>query len=170
MAIRDALLPEFDQEMATTRKTLERVPEGKPDWKPHDKSMTMGRLAGHCAELPSFVSMALGTESFDFRPPGAPPRPPVVMSSRQQLLEVFDKNVSAAREALSKASDEDLMKTWTLLADGKKLMSMPRIAVVRGFAINHGIHHRGQLSVYLRLNNVPVPSIYGPSADENPFA
>ena len=170
MAIRDALLPEFDQEMATTRKTLERVPEGKPDWKPHDKSMTMGRLAGHCAELPAFVNMALGGDSFDLRPAGAAPRQPLVMSSRAQLLETFDKNVAAAREALSKASDEDLMKTWTLLAGGQKLMSMPRIGVVRGFALNHLIHHRGQLSVYLRLNNAPVPSIYGPSADENPFA
>src|ERR1700722_2378904 len=103
MAIRDALLPEFDHEMATTRKTLERVPEGKPDWKPHDKSMTLGRLAGHCAELPSFVTMALGSESFDVRPVGGSSgRTPLVMSSREQLLEAFDKNVATAREVLAK--------------------------------------------------------------------
>ena len=97
MAIRDALLPEFDNEMATTRRTLERVPEGKPDWKPHEKSMSLGRLAGHCAELPTFVNMALGGDSFDLRPAGAAPRQPLVMSSRAQLLETFDKNVAAAR-------------------------------------------------------------------------
>ena len=170
MAMRDALLPEFDHEMATTRKTLERVPEGKPDWKPHDKSMTMGRLAGHVAELPSFVTRALGADSFDINPAGGSTRTPLVMSSRKQLLEEFDKNVSDARAILSKASDEDLMKPWSLLAGGKTILTMPKIGVVRTFALNHSIHHRGQLSVYLRLNDAPVPSIYGPSADENPFA
>src|ERR1700722_28284 len=107
MAIRDALLPEFDNEMATTRKTLERVPEGKPDWKPHEKSMTMGRLSGHVAELPSFVSWALQADSFDINPAGGSNRTPLVMSSRKQLLEAFDKNVSDARAILAKASDED---------------------------------------------------------------
>lgn len=170
MAIRDAILPEFDNEMKTTRKTLERVPEGKGDWKPHEKSMTLGRLAGHVAELPSFASMALSSDSFDVRPAeGAPARQPLVMTSRQQLLEAFDKNVAAAREAISKASDEDFMKMWSVLAGGKPMMTMPKVAVVRSFTLNHLIHHRGQLSVYLRLNNEPVPSIYGPSADENPF-
>jgi uncharacterized damage-inducible protein DinB len=169
MAIRDGLLPEFDNEMKVTRKTLERVPEGKGDWKPHEKSMTMGRLAGHVAELPTFATMALTSESFDFQPPGGSTRQPVVMTSRQQLLDVFDKNVAAAREVISKASDEDFLKTWSLLRGGTPLMSMPKLAVVRGFTLNHLIHHRGQLSVYLRLNNEPVPSIYGPSADENPF-
>jgi len=169
MAIRDAILPEFDNEMKTTRKTLERVPEGKGDWKPHEKSMTLGRLAGHMAELPTFASMALSSDSFDIRPVGGSTRQPLVMTSRQQLLEAFDKNVVAAREALSKASDEDFMKTWSVLAGGKPMITMPKVAVVRSFTLNHLIHHRGQLSVYLRLNNEPVPSIYGPSADENPF-
>jgi len=166
MALRDALLPEFDHEMATTRKTLERVPEDKPDWKPHNKSMTIGRLAGHLAELPSLAVAALQTESLDFNPPGAPPRPSLVMTSRKQLLEAFDQNVTAARAAIAGASDEHLMKTWTLQSGGKTIFTMPRVAVLRTMLMSHVIHHRGQLSVYLRMNNVPVPSIYGPSADE----
>jgi uncharacterized damage-inducible protein DinB len=170
MPIRDAILPEFDQEMKITRKTLERVPEGKPDWTPHEKSMKMGRLAGHIAELPGLIVKAVEQDSLDFRPPGATPAQPTVMTSQKQLLELFDKNVSAARSAIAGASDEHFMKQWSLLSGGKVLLSLPRVAVVRGFVINHVIHHRGQLSVYLRLNDVAVPSIYGPSADENPFA
>jgi uncharacterized damage-inducible protein DinB len=170
MPIRDMILPEFDREMATTRKTLERVPEGKSDWKPHDKSMSLGRLAGHLAELPGLGARAIELESLDFRPPGAPPRQPFVMDSRKALLEVFDKNVANTRAGLAAASDEALMKSFTLSSGGKELFKMPKIAVVRSMVVNHVIHHRGQLSVYLRLNNVPVPSIYGPSADENPFA
>ena len=166
MALSDAMLPEFDHEMATTRKTLERVPEGKPDWKPHDKSMTISRLAGHLAELPMLAVFTFQGDSFDFRAPGAPPTQPTLMTSRKQLLELFDKNVAAARAAISKASDQDLQKTWTLQSGGKTIFSMPRIAALRSMFLNHVIHHRGQLSVYLRMNNVPVPSIYGPSADE----
>lgn len=171
MAIKDALLPEFDHEMAVTRKTLERVPEDKPDYKPHEKSMTMSRLAGHLAELPGFVTMALQNDSFNIRPAGGgPSRQPVVMTSRKQLLDEFDKNVANMRDTLSKASDESLMKSWSLLAGDKTILTMPRAAVVRSFCLSHIIHHRAQLGVYLRMNNVPVPSVYGPSADENPFA
>ena len=170
MPIRDMILPEFDREMATTRKTLERVPEGKSDWKPHDKSMSLGRLAGHLAELPGLAARAMELESLDFRPPGAPPRQPLVMSSRNSLLETFDQNVASARAGIAGASDEQMMKTFTLSSGGKELFKMPKLAVVRGLIVNHVIHHRGQLTVYLRLNDVPVPSIYGPSADENPFA
>ncbi|HXQ26145.1 MAG TPA: DinB family protein [Candidatus Acidoferrales bacterium] len=166
MAMRDAFLPEFDHEMATTRKTLERVPEDKTSWKPHDTSMPMGRLAGHIAEMTGFVAATFAGDSLDFSPPGAPPSQPTVMTSRKQLLELFDKNIAAARTAISKASDEDLQKTWTLMNGGKTLFSMPRMAVLRNMVLNHIIHHRGQLSVYLRMNQVPVPSIYGPSADE----
>lgn len=166
MAIRDMILPEFTREMATSRKALERVPEGNPDWTPHPRSMKMGRLAGHIAELPGLITTALSQEALDFRPPGAPPRTPFVMSTREGLLQVFDKNVSAASAAIAGVSDEDLMKTFTLSAGGKVIFTMPRIAVLRGFVMNHVIHHRGQLCVYLRLNDVPVPSIYGPSADE----
>ena len=171
MAIKNALLPEFDHEMAVTRKTLERVPEDKPDYKPHEKSMTMSRLAGHLAELPGFVTMALQNDSFNIRPAGGgPSRQPVVMTSRKQLLDEFDKNVANMRDTLSKASDESLMKSWSLLAGDKTILTMPRAAVVRSFCLSHIIHHRAQLGVYLRMNNVPVPSVYGPSADENPFA
>jgi uncharacterized damage-inducible protein DinB len=166
MALRDALLPEFEYEMATTRKTLERVPEDKTNWKPHDTSMSMGRLAGHIAEMAGFVASTFQGDSFDFAPPGAPPVQPTVMSSRKQLLDLFDKNVAAAKAAISKASDEDLYKTWTLLNGGKTFFAMPRIQVLRSMILNHVIHHRGQLSVYLRMNQVPVPSIYGPSGDE----
>ena len=171
MAIKDALIPEFDHEMAVTRKTLERVPEDKPDYKPHEKSMSMSRLAGHLAELPGFVTMALQNDSFNIRPAGGgPSRQPVVMTSRKQLLDEFDKNVANMRDTLSKASDESLMKSWSLLAGDKTILTMPRAAVVRSFCLSHIIHHRAQLGVYLRMNNVPVPSVYGPSADENPFA
>ena len=166
MALRDALLPEFDHEMATTRKTLERVPEGKSDWKPHERSMTMGRLAGHLAELPTLAVAAIQNDSLDFNPPGGAPRPSLVMTSRKQLLDAFDQNVAAARAAIAGASDEHLMKTWTLQYGGKTIFAMPRASVLRSMVMNHVVHHRGQLSVYLRLNNAPVPSIYGPSADE----
>lgn len=166
MAIRDAILPEFAHEMATARKTLERVPEGNPEWAPHPRSMKMGRLAGHIAELPSLVATALSQDSLDFRPPGAPPRVPYVMTTRESLLQAFDKNVSAASAAIAGVSDEALMKPFTLSAGGKVIFTLPRVAVLRSLVINHVIHHRGQLSVYLRMNEVPVPSIYGPSADE----
>ena len=168
MAIRDHILAEYDHEMATTRRTLERVPEDKSDWKPHEKSMSMGRLAGHLAELPALGLRSLQSDSFDVRAPGRPA--PFVMTSRAELLGLFDKNVAAARAAIAVASDEDLMKNWSLLADGKPMFSLPRVAVLRTFCISHTVHHRAQLGVYLRLNNVPVPHVYGPSADDNPFA
>ena len=170
MAIKDALLPEFDHEMANTRKTLERFPENKSSWKPHEKSMTMGRLAGHLAELPGLVIPALTTESMDFMPPGGPPMKPTIATSTAELLALFDKNIAAARATLAAATDEQMMTQWTLMAGGKTIFSLPRVAVIRGMVLNHVIHHRGQFSVYLRLNDIPVPSIYGPSADENTLA
>ena len=166
MALRDALLPEFEHEMETTRKTLERVPEDRVDWKPHSTSMAMGRLAGHIAEMAGFVASTFQSDSFDFAPPGGAPMQPTTMTSRKQLLELFDKNVAAAKAAISKASDEELYRTWTLLNGGKTFFAMPRIQVLRSMILNHMIHHRGQLSVYLRMNQVPIPSIYGPSGDE----
>jgi hypothetical protein len=118
MALRDALLPEWDHEMSTTRKTLERVPEDKVDWKPHNTSMPMGRLAGHITEMVGFAAATFQAVPFNFRPPGAPPTEPTVMKSRQQLLDLFDKNAAAAKAAIAKASDEDLQKTWTLMNGG----------------------------------------------------
>jgi uncharacterized damage-inducible protein DinB len=166
MPIRDSFLAEFDHEMISTRQTLERVPEGKADWAPHEKSMKMGRLAGHLAELSGWAATIINQDSLDFRPPGAPPMQPVVMTSRKQLLDLYDKKVVEARTAISTVSDESLMKPWTLLGGGQVIMTMPRVVFLRSFVMNHVIHHRAQLGVYLRLNNVPVPSVYGPSADE----
>jgi len=169
MSISQALLPEFDHEMAVTRKVLERVPEGNYDWKPHEKSMSIGRLAGHVAELPGWVPVTLDREKFDMATEGSQ-FPPLIASSRASLLEAFDKNVATARKGIAAATDEQLMKNWSLLAGGKTVFSMPRAGVLRAFTLSHVIHHRGQLSVYLRLQNVPVPAIYGPSADENTMA
>ena len=164
--INQALLPEFDMEMSNTRKALERVPDDQLAWKPHDKSMTLGRLAGHLAELPSWGMATMGNDSLDIAPPGAPPQQGLTAKSRQEALDIFDKNVAAARAAIAGASDEVLMKPWSLLKGGRTLMTMPKIAVLRSFVMNHMIHHRAQLGVFLRLNNIPVPAIYGPSADE----
>lgn len=166
MAISESLLPEFDQEMANTRKTLERVPDDKFGWKPHDKSYAMGALTTHLANLPSWTVLTIKADSFDLAPPGAEPFKMQEAPSRQEALEMFDKNVADARAAIAGASDEQLFKPWSLLSGGNTLMTLPKIAVLRSFVMNHIIHHRAQLGVYLRLNDIPVPSIYGPSADE----
>jgi len=166
MSISQSLLPEFDREMAGVRKSLERVPDGKYDWKPHEKSMTMGRLATHLAEIPAWGTHTVDFDTLDLAPPGAPPYVPPTVNSGAELLALFDKNVAAARAAIARSSDEHLLKPWSLLMAGKTILTMPRIAVLRSFVMNHSIHHRAQLGVYLRLNNIPVPSLYGPSADE----
>ena len=166
MPLSETLLPEWDHEMANTRTTLERVPEDKLGWKPHEKSGTMGWLAGHLANLPSWVTFMLGEESLDLAPQGVPLPSSPAPNSRKELLETFDKNVAAGRAAIAGASDAQLVKPWTLLSSGKTILTLPRIAVLRSFVMNHTIHHRAQLSVYLRLNNIPLPALYGPSADE----
>jgi uncharacterized damage-inducible protein DinB len=169
MALKDALLPEFDQEMASTRKTLERVPEDKLDWKPHAKSTAMGGLATHLSNLPTWANHTVDSDSLDLAPGGKPLPPTPMVKSRTELLEVFDSNVVKARAAIASASDEELFKPWTLQNNGKDILTLPKIAVLRGFVLSHTIHHRAQLGVYLRLNDIPVPSIYGPSADESAF-
>ena len=169
MGLSNAMLPEFDQEMSNTRKTLERVPEDKFGWKPHDKSGSMGWLAAHVANIPSWASYAINQDTLDLAPGGVAPTPPAAPKSRGELLEIFDKNVAAGRAAIAGAKDEHLFKPWSLLRNGATLLQMPRVAVLRSFVMNHIIHHRAHLGVYLRLNNVPVPAIYGPSADEAPF-
>jgi uncharacterized damage-inducible protein DinB len=166
MALSQALLPEFDHEMDNTRKTLERVPEDKFDWKPHEKSTPLGGLATHIANLPGWASLTIKQSEFDLAPPGQGPIKVPQATSRQEVLDAFDQNRAAGREALAAASDEQLMGSWSLLSGGNTLMTLPRIAVLRSFVMNHIIHHRAQLGVYLRLLDVPVPSIYGPSADE----
>jgi len=163
MPISQAMLPEFDHEMANTRKTLERIPEDKLAFKPHEKSMSLGQLAGHLADLAGFGTTAIQTDSLDL---SAREYKPTVATSQKQVLEVFDAKVKEARAAMEGASDEHLMKPWSLIYQGKTMFNMPRVAVVRAMVLNHMIHHRAQLGVYLRLNNVPVPAIYGPSADE----
>jgi uncharacterized damage-inducible protein DinB len=169
MALSAALLPEFDQEMASTRKTLERVPNNKFSFKPHEKSTAMRQLAGHLANLPEWLTVTIKQDSLDLAPGGVQMQPPPAPKDNKELLAVFDKNVKEGRAALAAASDAQLMQPWSLLNNGKTLMTLPKVAVVRSFVMNHLIHHRAQLGVYLRLNNLPVPAIYGPSADEGSF-
>jgi len=169
MSISQALLPEFDHEMANTRKSLERVPDDKFGWKPHEKSMPMGNLAVHLATLPGWTVQTLQQESLDLAPPGGEPFKLPEAKNTKEVVAMFDKHVAEARSVLAEATDEQLMKPWSLLMTGKTIFTLPRVAVLRGFVMNHSIHHRAQLGVYLRLNDVPVPSIYGPSADEGGF-
>lgn len=164
MAAKDDLLQEFDHEMENTRKLLERVPDGNFSWKPHPKSGDLGWLANHVATLPDFGAVILKQDAFDFD--GAPRRTPA--TTRKALLELFEQCNSEARVHLEKMTDEALAKNWTLSYKKQLLFAMPRKMAYRGPFLNHMIHHRAQLTVYLRLNNVPLPSIYGPTADE-PF-
>jgi uncharacterized damage-inducible protein DinB len=166
MAIRDALLPEFDMEMASTRKLLERVPVEKAEFKPHAKSGSLGWLAWHVADLPHWVVETVNKDELDFAPAGVPRPAPPKVDSREALLASFDKKVADARAAIAGVSDERLAGPWTLKAGGNVIFTMPRATVLRSFVMNHLIHHRAQLGVYLRLNDVPVPGMYGPSADE----
>lgn len=166
MNIAKALLPEFDQEMASTRKTLERVPDDKLDYTPHPRSMTMQALASHLTDLPGWTVPTLLQDSLDLAPEGAPKWEPSRYTSSARMVELFDQKVAAARAAIEKATDEEFLKPWSLLLTGKVMFTMPKVAVIRGMVMNHSIHHRAQLAVYLRLNDIPVPALYGPSADE----
>lgn len=163
--IATSLLPEFDLEMANTRKVLERVPEADFAWKPHAKSFSMGELAGHVASIPGWMTSTLVDDAFDVSPGGVPASFPKAASAKEAVA-MFDEGVPVARAALEAASDAAFLESWSLLASGEPLFTMPRVAVVRSFVMNHLIHHRAQLSVYLRLRDVPVPALYGPSADE----
>lgn len=169
MGLSQSLLPEFDNEMSNTRKTLERVPHDKFAWKPHEKSTAMGGLANHLSNIPTWAVHATAHDTFDLAPGGQPVPAPKTPESTEELLAAFDANVAQARAAIAAASDEELFKPWSLQSNGNTIMTLPKIAVLRSFVLNHLIHHRAQLGVYLRLNDIPVPSIYGPSADENPF-
>jgi len=165
MSLSEALLPEYDEEMKSTRKMLERLPEDKFDYKPHEKSMTLGRLASHVAELPNWAAHTMEAEVLEIQAGQAP----YVAKDRRQLLADFDKNVAAGRKLIAAATDADFAKMWTLKYGGQTIFTMPRSAVMRSVVMNHMIHHRAQLSVYLRLNEVEVPGMYGPSADEMKF-
>jgi uncharacterized damage-inducible protein DinB len=166
MKISETVLPEFDQEMASTRKVLERVPAAKFSWKPHPKSSEFGALAAHIANMPDWAGLTMQSDSFDYAPPGAPPYQTPKYTSTEDLLAAFDKSVAQGRSAIAAADDSKFLAPWTLMAGGQTIMTMPRIAVIRTFVMNHTIHHRAQLGVYLRLNDIPVPGLYGPSADE----
>ena len=159
--ISQLLLPEFDHEMANTRRTLERVPAHLADWTPHAKSMTMGALAWHLAGLPAWVTRGLTRDEFELAPGHD-----AGMTTTAALLERFDACVAEARRHLADATDEVMQQSWTFKKHGQTVFSQPKLMVVRTFALNHVIHHRAQLTVYLRLNDIPVPGLYGPSADE----
>jgi len=166
MPLKDVLLPEFDHEMQITRKYLERVPFAKAAWKPHEKSGTMIWLAAHVAGIPEWAVLGIQADSLDMAPGGVPLPKPEPPKTVEELLALFDKNVKAAREAIAGAEDAHLAKPWALLSNGKQLLSMPRTSLLRLMVMNHLVHHRAQLGVYFRLNDVPVPATYGPSADE----
>ena len=164
MAMIDAVLMELDQEARTTRRHLERVPEDKLSWKPHPKSSSLGQIALHLAQLPGAISTMAAQDIFElpqFRQEEA--------ENCAEILQTFERSLSTAKEVLGQMDDQALMSTWTLKDKGQVLMSLPRAGLLRSILLNHYYHHRGQLSVYLRLLNVPVPSTYGPTADEDPF-
>ena len=163
MTIAEVLLLDYDAEIQNTRRILERIPEDNPQWKPHDKSMPIGRLAVHVSRLPDFATTILTTDNLDL---GSRKFPPLVFESREKLLAQLEQTSTEARQALQSASDERLQSHWKLSWGDKVFAEGPRAVLYRTMFLNHLVHHRGQLSVYLRLNEVPVPGLYGPSADE----
>jgi uncharacterized damage-inducible protein DinB len=164
MTIKELLLTEFDHEVGTTRRLLDRVPDDRLAWTPHERSMTLGRLAAHLSNLPYWAASILNDASYDLAT--APPNGEA-KGGRADILKHFDEGAAAAREMIVRMGDAELTAPWGLKRAGQQLFSLPRIAAFRSFIVSHMIHHRGQLSVYLRLNEVPVPAIYGPSADES---
>jgi uncharacterized damage-inducible protein DinB len=162
MAMKDGLLAEFDHEMATTRKLLSRLPDERLSWKPHEKSMSLGGLATHLANLPHWGDAILNRTFYDL----AQADPPLTaFTSQAAVLAHFDGKAKAARESLQK-TDAELVAPWALKRGDMEMFTVPRVAAFRTFVLYHSVHHRGQLSVYLRLNDVPIPAMYGPSADE----
>jgi uncharacterized damage-inducible protein DinB len=162
MTIPELFLLEFDEEMPSTRKILERVPEASFSWQPHEKSMTLGRLASHVAELPARCATIVTTETY-VRQPGTPP---YLAASSAELLEKFSTTTAEARAALLTLRDDQLSVLWSLKMGDRTIASLPRVMALRRVFMNHHIHHRAQLGVYLRLLNIPIPGMYGPSADD----
>ena len=165
MALKDALLPEYDHEMGTTRRLLERVPEADLSWKPHEKSFSLGQLISHIANIPHWIDFTCDVAVFDLATLGEDARDKDPKSIAA-LLKTFDANVKNGRQKIDAQTDPMMFAQWTLKQGEHEILTMPRVAVLRSFIMNHLIHHRGQLSVYLRLRNVPIPAIYGPTADE----
>lgn len=165
MRMIDPLLLELDRECSATRKCLERLPGDKLAWKPHERSMSLGQVAGHLATIPAWIGGSLLDEGYDFAK--GMERPP--LDSVEAIVAFFDASVKGAKGAMAQLDDTRAMGEWTLSKDGQALFAMPRIALVRTILLNHSYHHRGQLTVYMRLLDVPVPPIYGPTADDNPF-
>ncbi len=166
MPLRDLLLPEWEAEMAATRGVLQRLPEARYDWRPHARSWPAGQLAGHVANIAEWGVMTLTRDAFDLQPPDAPPVALEPPCTQAELLSRLDTAREAARAALADTSDERLHQPWSLLIAGKPFRTWRRYSALRQFVLNHLVHHRGQLSLYLRLMDVPVPSVYGPTADE----
>lgn len=166
MAIAESILPEYDHETATTRGLLERVPADKAEWKPHAKSMSLGQLALHVATVPGNVAELASVDTIAEPPAFVQPE----AATAAELVPALIASVAKARQHLGGFDDAAMTATWRLMSGGRELMAMPRIALARAIMLNHWYHHRGQLGVYLRLLNVPVPSVYGPTADEDPFA
>jgi uncharacterized damage-inducible protein DinB len=168
MEMKDLFLAQLDAETRRTRRALERVPEGREEWKPHEKSMSLGRLAMLIAQMPSWVAMIVHRDDLDLSPASGSSGAPPPLRTAVELIQSVDQGAADARQALSATNDEHLMKPWRLLVRGSVVSEEPRHVVIRDI-FAHLAHHRGQLTVYLRLNNVPVPAIYGPSADEARF-
>lgn len=166
MSLAQALLPEFDHEMAGLRTALARVPGDHFGFRPHPKSSTLGQLAHHLATVPAWAAGTLATTGMDFESPEVKAMMPPPATSPAELLEVFDRGVGQAREAIARTSDADFAVVWTGSSGARTIFALPRLAVLRSFVLNHAVHHRGQLTVYLRLLDLPVPALYGPSADE----
>jgi uncharacterized damage-inducible protein DinB len=166
MAIKESLLPELDQEAAVTRRLLERLPAEKLGWQPHPKSMTLSRLVTHLTELANWGIMAITEDEIDINPPGGGAPRRTELRSVPEILSTFDANVAHLRKAVADTSDATFQRPWTLKSSGQVIFTLPKIAVLRAMVLSHLIHHRGQLTVYLRLLDVPIPSIYGPTADE----
>lgn len=160
------VLPEYEHEMALTRKVLERVPDDKFDWKAHPKSNTMGWVACHLAEIPGWVAGTFAADSWDVNPPGGEPYKSPNFKTTKEVLALFDKNVAEGKKALEQAKDAEFALPWSLKNAGQVYFTVPKGGVIRTWVLNHSIHHRAILTVYLRLNDLPVPSLYGPSGDE----
>ncbi len=166
MTLSELILPEFEEEMAGTRRVLERVPNDKLSWKAHPKSNTIGWVASHLVEIPGWVEGTMTQTEWDVRPAGGEPYRSPQLGSREEMLAMFDQNVATASRHIKAAKDEDYDQSWSLLSAGEVIMTMPRLKVIRTWVINHSIHHRAFLCAYLRLNDIPVPGLYGPSGDE----